>query len=201
VATTTAAKKKSPEAKREPHKVKTLMRTEVERRFKGVDGGVVIGFRGLNSEQTYDFRKKLNDKGIKFHIVKNAIAGRALQTLGYQEAKLAKVLQGPVGIVYAPNATGMIGAAKAVYDWKGLAGNKNFEKNVEIKGGFFKGDVLSEKDVKALKDLPSREQLLAMVAGAFQGPVQGLANCLYQNMSKFAGVIAAVEDKKKKETK
>jgi large subunit ribosomal protein L10 len=188
--------------KREPHKIKTLMRTEIEKKFKSVDGGVVVTFNGLNSEQTYDLRKKLQEKGVKFHIIKNSVAVRAFQTLGYEESKLSKVIAGPVAIVYAPDAkTGMIGAAKAIWDFRTNPANKGLDKVINIKGGFFKGDVLSEAEVKAMKDLPSREQLLAMVAGAFQAPIQGLANCFYQSISNFAGVIAAVEDKKKKESK
>lgn len=196
---TKTATKKEPAAKREPHKIKTLMRTEIERKFAKVDGGVVVTFRGLNSEQTYDLRKKLHGKGVKIHVVKNAIAVRAFKTLGYEESKLLKVFEGPVGVVYSADSAGMIGAAKALYEWRGQ--NKPLEKVLEIKGGFFKGDVISEKDVKALKDLPSREALLGMVAGAFQAPIQGLANCFYQSIAKFAGAIAAVEDKKKKESK
>lgn len=198
MATTTKPKE---QAKREPHKVKTLMRTEIEKKFKSIDGGVVVSFTGLNSEQTYDLRKKLHEKGVKFHIVKNAVAVRAFQTLGYEESKLTKVLAGPVGIIYSPSDGGMVGAAKALYDWKQAPANKNFEKTVAIKGGLFKGDVITEAHVKALKDLPSREVLLGMVAGAFQAPIQGLANCFYQSIAKFAGAIAAVEDKKKKESK
>jgi large subunit ribosomal protein L10 len=189
------------ETKREPHKVKTLMRSEIEKKFKSVDGGVVVTFAGLDSEKTYDLRKKLNEKGIKFHIVKNSVAVRAFKTLGYEESKLSKVIAGPVAIVYAPTAQpGMVGAAKAIYEFRHAPANKGMEKIILIKGGFFKGDVLSEADVKALKDLPSREVLLGMVAGAFQAPIAGLANCFYQAISNFAGVIAAVENKKK-ETK
>ncbi len=193
-------------AKREPHAMKRLMRTEMERRFKPLDGGVFVAYRGLNSEQIYDLRKKLHAKGAKLTVIKNAVAQRAFAKLGYDEAKITKVLEGPVGVVYSPNGSGassggMIGAAKALYDWKVTPSNKAFEKIVEVKGGFFKGNVLSAKEVIAYKDLPSREVLLGMVAGAFQAPIQGLANCFYQSIAKFAGAIAAVEDKKKKETK
>jgi large subunit ribosomal protein L10 len=182
--------------------LKNFIRKEITKRFKPVDGGVVVQYRGLGSAAMYDLRTKLHHKGAKFHIVKNSVATRAFQTLGYEESKLTKVIAGPVAIVYAPDAkTGMIGAAKAIYDFRSAPANKGLDKVINIKGGFFKGDILSEADVKALKDLPSREQLLAMVAGAFQAPIQGLANCFYQSISNFAGVIAALEDKKKKETK
>jgi large subunit ribosomal protein L10 len=185
--------------KREPHAIKRLMRTEMEKRFKPLDGGVFVAYRGLNSEQIYDLRKKLHAKGAKLTVLKNAVAMRAFEKLGYDQAKVDKILQGPTGVVYSPNGTGMVGAAKALSEWK--KANKPLEKVVEVKGGFFKGSILSEAEVKAYQDLPSREVLLGMVAGAFQAPIQGLANCFYQSIAKFAGAIAAVEDKKKKETK
>ena len=88
----------------------------------------------------------------------------------------------------------MIGAAKALYDWKA----QTKDKFIEVKGGLLKGSVLSGKEVEALKNLPGREQLLGMVAGAFQAPIAGLANSFYQCISKFAGTLKALEEKNKK---
>jgi len=175
--------------------LKNLMRTEIERRFKGVDGGVVVGYRGLNSEQIYDFRAKLRAKGARFSVVKNSLATRAFQTLGYDEAKLTKLFQGPVGIVYSPNGTGAVGAIKALYTWK----KESKDQFVEIRGGFLEGLVIDDKGVKALQDLPSREQLLGMVAGAFQAPVSAFANRLNECVAKFAYAVNAVKEKKEKQ--
>ena len=185
------------ETKREPHKIKKLMRTELEKKWKPLDGGVFVAYRGLNSEQIYDLRRKLHDKGVKLQVIKNAVALRAFETLGYDEAKVTKVLQGPVGVVYSLNGQGMVGAAKALHDWK----TKTKDKIVEVRGGFFKGDVISPKEVEALRNLPGREQLLGMVAGAFQAPMAGLANSLYECVAKFAYAVKALEEKKSKEEK
>src|SRR2546430_17641931 len=98
--------------------LKTLIKSELEKRFKDVDGGVIVGYRGLNSEQICGLRKRLREKGARLHVIKNSLALRAFQTLGYEESKLTKVLDGPVGIVYSTNGTGAISAVKALYDWK-----------------------------------------------------------------------------------
>lgn len=63
-------------------------------------------------------------------------------------------------------------AAKAV---------KNFAKknpNLEIKGGLMEGAAVSAAQVEAIASLPSREELLAQIAGAISGVARGLAVAL-----------------------
>ncbi len=178
--------------------LKTLIQGELEKRFKPLDGGVFVGYRGLNSEQIYDLRKKMREKGARFHVVKNTLAKRAFQAMGYEQAKLDKVFDGPTGIIYStPGEKGVVGAVKALNDWK----RDSKDKFVEVRGGFMEGAVFDSKGVKALAEMPSREQLLAMVAGAFQAPMAAFANRLYECKAKFAYAIKAVEEKQSKAQK
>ena len=177
------------------HPLKSFMRSELEQRFKAIDGGVVVAIRGLNSEKTYDLRAKLQGKGVKLHCVKNAVAVRAFKAMGYEEAKLLKVFEGPVGIIYSKaGGAGVVGAVKALNAWK----DANKDAPLAVKGGFMEGAVIDAAGVKVLQDLPSRDQLLAMVAGAFQAPIGAVANRLHECMAKFAYAIDAVKDKKEK---
>jgi large subunit ribosomal protein L10 len=177
--------------------LKQLLRTEVERRFKDVDGGVIVGYRGLNSEKIYDFRAKLRAKGARFQVVKNATTIRAFKTLGYDEAKIGKLFDGPVGIVYSlpgPGSAGTIGAIKALKEWK----TASKDKLVEVKGAFLEKSVIDPAGVSALEKLPGRQELLGMVAGAFQAPVSAFANRLNECVAKLAYAINAVKEKKEK---
>ncbi|MBI3722979.1 50S ribosomal protein L10 [bacterium] len=175
--------------------LKQLIRKEIEKRFRAVDGGIVVGYRGLDSEKIYDLRAKLRAKGARLHVVKNAMAIRAFQTLGYEESKLLQLFDGPVGVVYSQNGAGAVGAAKALRDWKA----QTRDKFVEVKGGFLEGSIIDKAGVKALADMPSREQLLGMVAGAFQAPIAAFANRLNECVAKFAYAVNAVKEKKEKE--
>jgi large subunit ribosomal protein L10 len=176
--------------------LKTLIRTELQNRFKGVDGGVVVSFAGLNSEQTYDLRKKLHAKGVKFHIVKNSLIKRAFIDMGYDAKKLDTLFVGAVGVVYAKDkATGAVGAAKALRDWK----TASKDKLIIVKGGFLEGTVIDAPGMKLLADMPSRTQLLAMVAGALQAPIAAFAGTLKETNAKFAYALEAVRAKKEKE--
>lgn len=176
--------------------LKTLMRQELSRRFKDVAGGVVVQYRGLSSDRIYDLRAKLHAKGAKLHVVKNAIAKRSFADLGYDANKLEKLFDGPVGVVYAKDektgVTGAVGAAKALLGWK----RDTRDKFLEVKGGFLEGSVIDAQGVKALAEMPSREQLLGMVAGAFQAPIAAFATVLNESVAKLAYAIEAVRKKK-----
>lgn len=177
--------------------LKNLVRGEIENKFKKVDGGIVVGIRGLNSEKTYDLRAKLHKQGVKLHVVKNSLAARAFATLGYDEKKLGTILDGPVGIVYtATGNAGVVGAAKALKAWR----DENRKTNVlEIKGGFMEKSVFGKQGVDALESLPGRKELLAMFAGTLQAPISAFAGSLKETVAKFAYAIDAVKDKKEKQ--
>jgi hypothetical protein len=70
-------------------------------------------------------------------------------------------------------------AAKVIADFA-----KGNDKLV-IKGGAYAGKALDANGVKALAAIPSREVLLAQVAGLLKSPIQ-----------RMAGVLAAVAEKK-----
>ena len=81
-------------------------------------------------------------------------------------------------------------AAKAV---------KNFaktNKNLEIKGGLMEGAAVSAAEVEAIASLPSREELIAQIAGAISGVARGLAVALNGVPSGLAQVTKAVADQK-----
>ena len=82
----------------------------------------------------------------------------------------------------------MAGAAKALRD-----SSKTLPALV-VKGGVLGGVALSADDVNALADLPSREELLAQIAGAFQAPLVKTAGLLSALPRKFAyGLQALIE--------
>jgi large subunit ribosomal protein L10 len=66
---------------------------------------------------------------------------------------------------------------------------------VTIKSGLVDGQIISADQFKALATLPSRDQLLAQVVRAIQGPLSGLAGALSGLLRNLVGVVAAIEKK------
>jgi large subunit ribosomal protein L10 len=67
-----------------------------------------------------------------------------------------------------------------------------------IKAGAMPNTRMSDKDVKALALLPSREELLAKLMGTMQAPVAKLARTLNEVPGKFVRTLAAYRDAKEK---
>jgi large subunit ribosomal protein L10 len=61
------------------------------------------------------------------------------------------------------------GAVKAVQSFQ-----KDTKKS-DVKGGLFEGQLLSQNDIKAIGDLPSKEVLMAQIAGAIHAVATKLA--------------------------
>ncbi len=69
-------------------------------------------------------------------------------------------------------------------------------QNLVVKGGLLGGKVLDAADVQALAELPSRDVLLAQLAGAFQAPLVKLAGLLQALPRNFAYGLQALIDRR-----
>jgi len=67
-----------------------------------------------------------------------------------------------------------------------------------IKGGAMANALMSIMDVKALATMPSREELLAKLAGTLRAPIAKLARTLNEVPGKFARALAAVHAAREK---
>lgn len=131
-------------------------------------------YRGLTVENLNKLRVDARAKGVYLHVLKNTLARRAVAGTPFEVAQGAMV--GPLIYGFSEDA---VAAAKVIADFA-----KGNDKLV-IKGGAFAGKVLDVNGVKALAAIPSREVLLAQVAGLLKSPIQ-----------RMAGVLAAVAEKK-----
>ena len=88
--------------------------------------------------------------------------------------------------------------------FRSVAGAKvlsEFAKEQElfvIRGGAMPNSLMSAKDIKALALLPSREELLAKLAGTLQAPIAKLVRTMNEVPGKFVRALAAVRDAKQK---
>jgi len=67
-----------------------------------------------------------------------------------------------------------------------------------IKAGAMPNSVMSVQDIKALATLPSRDELLAKLAGTLQAPIAKLVRTMNEVPGKFVRALAAVRDAKQK---
>ena len=130
---------------------------------------LLTDYRGITVEQVTALRNTLRDTNSEYKVIKNNIVRRALNSNG--ESELDSVLEGPTAVVIADE---YLDPLKAIY---------NFSKDNEfykIKGGIIEGKVVSVEELITLAKLPSRQELLGMLAGALLGNISKLAVALDQ---------------------
>jgi large subunit ribosomal protein L10 len=169
-----------------PRAEKVAVVDEVAAKLGAADAAFVAEYRGLSVGQLAGLRVQLRQAGAEMKVYKNTLARFGAAKAGVEG--IDELLIGPTGITFV---TGDVaGAAKALKD----AAKAN--PLLVLKGGTMGGKVLTSKDIEALADLPSRETLLAMLAGAFQAPLVKTAGLLQALPRNFAYGLKALIDQK-----
>ena len=166
---------------------KQAMVSEVAAKLQGAQSVIVAEYRGLNVERVTQLRSKARKSGVWLRVLKNTLARRAVKGTPFE--KLSDQMVGPLmyGISQDP-----VAGAKVLSEFA-----KENELFV-IKAGAMPNAVMSAQDIKALSQLPSREELLAKLLGTMQAPVTKLVRTMNEVPSKFVRTLAAYRDSKEK---
>ena len=158
--------------------------SEVQTRLAGAQAVIVAEYRGLNVERVTQLRSKARKSGVYLRVLKNTLARRAIKGTPFE--KLSEQMVGPLmyGISQDP-----VAGAKVLSEF-----TKENEQFV-IKAGAMPNAVMSVQEIKALAQLPSREQLLATLLGTLQAPMAKLVRTLNEVPGKFVRTLAAYRDK------
>ncbi len=151
---------------------------DLAERMKNSNIVLLTDYRGINVSDVTELRKNLRNVNAEYVVIKNNITKRALNKNGISE--LDEILVGPTAVIMTQEE--YLPALKAVYNY---SKDHDFYK---IKGGVLEGKVTSVDELKVLAKLPSREELIAKLAG-----------CLLANVSKLAATLDAVRVKKESE--
>ena len=143
-------------------------------------------YQGLNVEKISDLRQKCREASVGYLVIKNTLAKRAVEKVGWDE--MLEHLEGPSAIAHSyddPSAP-----ARVISEFA-----KQEEKPV-IKGTYFEGIFYGPDKVKAIASLPSKEVLIAQVLGSFNAPIQGFVGSLNGLMQKLVMTFDALRSTK-----
>lgn len=151
---------------------------EVNELAKKIEEAKVVlltDYRGINVEDVTNLRTKLRGAKTEYTVIKNNITKRAIQECKLEG--LETLLEGPTAVVIGNED--YLETLKIIYNY---SKDNEFYK---IKGGVIEGKVISEQDIIKLAKLPSRETLIA-----------GLAGALLSNITKLAVALDKVSEQK-----
>ena len=147
---------------------------------------VLVNFKGSSVAQVTELRKLMTSSGLEYRVYKNTILKRALESGPY--AEIGKYIDGPTACAINPGAS--LDAAKV------LSRVMETNKNLKVLAGMFEGRTFTEKQVKELSELPSREELIARTTGAMKSPLYRLHYVLNSRVSGLVLVLGAIKGKK-----
>jgi large subunit ribosomal protein L10 len=167
-----------------PEKVATI--DELKSKVDGTSTAVVTEYRGLTVAEISSLRRRLRALGADYKVFKNTLVLRAIA--GTSVEPIGEYLQGPTAIAFVDGDVSAV--AKALRDFA------RESPKLVVKGGVVDGKPLSFKDLTALADLPSRDVLLAQIAGMLASPLRTMAGLLKAVPQNFAYGLSALLDSK-----
>ena len=161
---------------------------------------MIIDYHGLSVAEITDLRRRLIPTGTTCKVTKNTLMRLAI---GENEdwQPMTEFLKGSTAFLLVQDD--VAGAVKAYQAFK------KDTKKTEFIGGVMQGQSLSEDQVKAIADLPSKEELMAQIAGALNSLATKLAvginevptslargiNEVPSSLNRSIAAIASKEDK------
>ncbi len=147
---------------------------------------IVSEYRGLKVKEIAEIRRALRKQDVTYRVVKNRLLRIAADdSVG---AALGPLLTGPTAIAFG---TDEARTAKAVID-----ATRPYSKVVRITGGVLGDRAIGAEDVTRLAALPSREVLLAQLAGAMQAPMSSLASLFAAPLRNLGYALQQVAEQK-----
>jgi large subunit ribosomal protein L10 len=150
---------------------------------------VMTDYRGLTVHEVEELRGLLRDQGMTYRVSKNTL----LRIASKNNPALADVdpatFSGPMAL--AMGFDDEVAPARVIFQYA-----KKHDA-LEIVGAITgDGQVLTASQVKALANLPTREQLLAQVVGTIAAPLTGFVGVMSGNLRSIVYVLNALQEAK-----
>lgn len=171
-------------------KTGSLFRGQIVKQLKkdisGSGSLFVLQYEKLSSPQMTSLRASLRRCKSKLLVTKNSLMKRAFSEC--QIAGLDSFLEGPAALVIGHDDISAI--SKALFQFA------KENQALILRGAFFKGSLLQQKDIDFIAKLPSREALITRIVMAIKYPLAELVFTLKGPLNKLAIVLNQIKEKK-----
>ena len=143
---------------------------------------ILAGFRGLSVNQANDLRRKVEQVGGSYQVIKNRLAKLAVQ--GTAAEPLSAQFEGPCAL--ATHESDPVALAKALADFA------KDNAQIELHAGLVDAkDLIDAAGVKQLASLPGLPELRAQLLALIQTPATTLVRLINTPGSQIARVLDA----------
>ena len=143
---------------------------EISANIADAQGVVLVNYSGLTVAQDTQLRKELREAGVVYKVYKNTMMNFAFQGTACEE--LCKHLDGTNALA--------ISKEDATAPARILAKFAKTAPQLELVAGVVEGGYYDQAGIKALSEVPSREELLGKLLGSIQSPIANFARVISQ---------------------
>ena len=147
---------------------------------------LVLDYQGLSVNEMSDLRTRLQANNGVCKVTKNTLMSQAIDG-NSAWSDLSSLLTGTNAFILVKGDIG--GAVKAVQTFQ-----KDIKKS-KTKGGLFEGRLLSQDEIQAIASLPSKEALIAQIAGSINAVATKVAVGINEIPSGLARTLQQHADK------
>ncbi|MHB8343067.1 MAG: 50S ribosomal protein L10 [Ferrimicrobium sp.] len=169
-----------------PRPQKVAIVAELLERLRSSEAVFVTEYRSLRVSELAKLRWSLRDAGGEYKVFKNTLVRIAARESGLEV--LEELLTGPTGLTFVDGDVAAV--AKCLRDFS------RTNAALVLKGGLLSGSLIDTTTIAALADLPTRDVLLAQVAGALAAPMRSFAGVLQAVPRNFAYGLSALRDQR-----
>lgn len=145
---------------------------------------VVASYQGTGVKALQDLRRNAKANGTKVKVVKNRLIAKAVQNNDNLKDVDLSELKGQ--LLYAFNSDDEVAPAQSLSTFAKKNPTLQFVGAITADGQF-----LGAEDVKALADLPSKNELIAQVIATLTSPLNDVTNALSGNLHALLDGVEA----------
>lgn len=142
---------------------------ELSARLREAETIFLTDFTGLNVKAITELRATLHAEGLEYRVVKNTLTRRAID--GLELDAMGEHLSGPTALLLAGDDPVL--PARLIRDFA-----KTHDSRPAVKIALVDRQVVTPESVEVMAGLPSRDELLASIAGGLTASVGGIASVL-----------------------
>ena len=159
---------------------------EIKEKIQNSKSVIFVDYKGLTVAEVSALRNKFREAGAEYKVYKNTLVRKALNELGVDAFDAD--LNGPTATAFGPDETG---AAKIF-----VQAVKEMPEKIVLKSAYVDNAYIDVQGVKALAEMPSREELIAKMLGSMQAPIANFAGVLSAMLRGVVVALNAIAEKK-----
>lgn len=161
---------------------------DLNAKFERAKSVVFARFNALKVSDNEELRRQLKGEASEYYVAKKTLLNLALKDKNFADFN-SRAAEGQMAVVFGYEDE--VAPAKILNKFI-----KDHGEQMSFLGGVLEGRLIEASQVRALADLPSREELYAKLVGSINAPVSGFVNALAGNLRNLVNVLHAIEEKK-----